>query len=179
MMGYAALALALLSSMAPPAQMDSHGTMTAGKPIAKPSTELVVTGLGGASKTFSPAEFRALPHVTVTVHNAHNNQEESYSGVALKTLLAVAAPGPGPKVSANMQVVIAGATDGFHVAITLCDLNPECRSGQAIVADSENGEPLKTDGAFKLILTEDKRPARWARNLQSLTVKSLDGQVVY
>jgi hypothetical protein len=72
-----------------------------------------------------------------------------------------------------MQVVIAGATDNFHVAITLCDTNPACRNGQAIVADTLDGAPLTTDGAFKLVLTEDKKPARWARNLESLTVKGL------
>ena len=37
-----------------------------------------------------------------------------------------------------MTVVIAGATDNFHVALTLCNTDPGCRSGQAIVADAEH-----------------------------------------
>ncbi len=146
------------------------------KPAAKPSTELTLTGLGGKTKTLAPADFKALPHVTVKVHNAHNGNDESYSGVAVKDLLATVEPakGEGPKVSTNMQLVIAGATDNFHVAITLCDINPECRNGQAIVADTLDGAPLMADGAFKLVLTEDKKPARWARNLSSLTVKAAE-----
>ena len=71
-------------------------------------------------------------------------------------------------------MIVAGATDKFHVVITMCDTNPQCRSGQAIVADTLDGKPLAADGAFKLVLTEDKKPARWARNLSSLTVKAVN-----
>jgi hypothetical protein len=140
-----------------------------------PSTELTLTGIAGKTKTLTPAEFKALPHVTVKVHNGHADKDESYSGVAMKDLLAMVEPakGEGPKVSGNMIVVVAGATDNFRVAITLCDTNPECRNGQAIVADGEDGAPISTDGAFKMVLTEDKKPARWARNLSSLTVKAV------
>jgi hypothetical protein len=156
----------------------AHAQMAPGmdmKKPAAPSTSLVLTGLAGKTKTLSVADFKALPHVTVKVHNGHNDKDESYSGVPVKELLTMVEPakGEGPKVSGNMQVVIAGATDNFHVAITLCDTNPDCRNGQAIVADALDGAPLTTDGAFKLVLTEDKKPARWARNLESLTVKGL------
>lgn len=162
------LGVALLTCTGMSAQMAMGGN----KPASTPSTQLVLTGLAGKSRTLTTVELKALPHVSVSVHNAHNNKDESYSGVPVKDLLAMVEPakGEGPKVSANMLVVVASATDGFHVAITLCDTNPECRSGQTIVADTQDGDALTADGAFKLILTEDKKPARWARNLQSLTV---------
>jgi hypothetical protein len=154
----------------------SHAQM-AGMDMKKsaPSTELMLTGLAGKTKTLTPADLKAMPHVTVSVHNAHNNKDESYSGVPVKDLLALVEPakGEGPKTSANMTVVVATATDNFHVAVTLCDTNPECRNGQTIVADTLDGSPIASDGAFKLVLTEDKKPARWARNLSSLTVKSV------
>ena len=150
--------------------------MSMPKTAAAASTSLTITGLGGKTAALSPADFKALPHVTVTVHNAHDNKDESYSGVSVATLLAAVLPakGEGLKTSTNMMIVVAGATDGFQVAITLCDTNPDCRSGQAIVADAIYGEPIKADGAFKLILTEDKKPARWARNLSTLTVKAVN-----
>ena len=140
------------------------------KPV--PSTALTVTELLGKSTSYSPDQFKALPHITVQVHNAHNNQDETYSGVPVEKLIHTEATS-GPQTSTNVQVIVAGATDNFHVVITMCDTNPQCRSGQAIVADTLNGQPLTTDGAFKLVLTEDKKPARWARNLQSLTVKAV------
>lgn len=165
------LASVLLASSAP---LAAQAGKEMHKPAATPSTSLTVTGITGTAKTLSPADFKALSHTTVNVHNPHTNKDENYSGVAVKDLLAMVAPakGEGPKVSGNMTLIIAGATDGFQVAITLCDTNPECRNGQSIVADTLDGAPLTTDGAFKLVLSEDKKPARWARNLQSLTVKA-------
>lgn len=155
-----------------------HAAMASGKPAANPSTSLTLTGLAGKTVTLTPADFKALPHITAAVHNAHNNKDESYSGVPVSALLAMVQPakGEGPKVSTNMQIIVAGATDGFQVALTLCDTIPECRSGQAVVADMQDGNSIEADGAFKLILTEDKRPARWARNLQSLTVRAVDAK---
>ncbi len=178
MMRYLALGTMFLYSVIAPAQVSTAATahdVMSHKADVKPSTQLVVTGLGGQFKTLSLSEFKALPHVAVTVHNGHSDRNESYSGVPVKELLAMVAPATGsaPKISQNMQVVIAGATDGFRVAIALCDIDPDCRNGQAIVADSESSSPLQADGAFKLILTEDKKPSRWARNLNSLTVMSL------
>ena len=152
---------------------------------ATPSTTLTVTGLEG-SRTLSIAELKAMPHTTVTVTNSHTKTQESYSGVAVRDLLALVAPArlvpvngapadspARPKASPRMTVIIARGTDGFRVALTLCDTDPGCRSGQSIVADSIDGQPLTTDGAFKLILTEDKIPGRWVRNLDNLTVKNL------
>ncbi len=168
------LLLLLLLAPSPLAQAQHTPGMAIGKPLAARSTTLTLTGLGGTARTLSPDEFKALPHTAVQVHNAHNGKDESYSGVLVRDLLALVPPPAGSKnVSTNMQVVVAGATDNFHVAITLCDTNADCRSGQAVVADTQDGAPIAADGAFKLILTEDKKPARWARNLQSLTVKAV------
>ena len=99
--------------------------------------------------------------------------DETYSGVTVHDLLMLAKDASIPKASTNMQVVVAGATDGFHVVLTLCDTDPACRTGESLVADAEDGKAMEKDSAFKLILTEDKKPARWVRNLQSLTVKAV------
>lgn len=174
-----ALYAAMLASVC---VVSSRGQMTHGetgemhRQPAVPSTSLRLTGLGGKTKTLTVEEMKALPHVSVTVTNGHSHQQETYSGVPVKILLAmvVAKPSKGsPHVSPRTTVVVAGATDHFQVAMTLCDTDPGCRTGQAIVADIENGKPLTTDGAFKLILTEDKMPGRWTRNLESLTEKNV------
>jgi hypothetical protein len=43
-----------------------------------------------------------------------------------------------------------------------------------IVADTQDGKPIAADGTFKLVSTEEKRPARWVRNLASITVKAAE-----
>jgi hypothetical protein len=169
-----------------PAQMahDSGTAATMEHKAATPSTTLTITGLDGTSKTISATEMMAMPQTTVTVTNGHTGKQETYGGVAVKDLLALVAP---PKIvpvagadatmktkaSPRMTVIVARGTDGFRVAITLCDTDPGCRSGQAIVADTLDGQPLTTEGAFKLILSADKMPGRWVRNLDALTVKNL------
>lgn len=178
------LGFALAATMLPffaYAQMDhAGGTMAPMHHEAgTPSRVLLLTGLNGETKSLTIEGLKALPHTTVTVTNGHSHKEESYSGVPVKDLLAMvtakAADG-APRVSPRMIVVVAGGTDRFRIAITLCDTDPGCRSGQAIVADSVDGHPLATDGAFKLILTEDKMPGRWVRNLDSLTERNLGAQ---
>ena len=142
----------------------------------QPSKTLTLIGLNGETKTLNADDLKAMPHVTVTVNNGHSHQQETYSGVAVKDLLAMVTNKPAggtTRVSPRTTVVIAGATDHFQVVLTLCDTDPGCRSGQAIVADAEDGKPLTADGAFKLILSEDKMPGRWARNLESLVEKNV------
>ena len=179
----AALLSALTYGVAPAQTAHDGGTVAPKKQAALPSTTLTVTGLS-KGKAFTVAELSRLPRTTVTVTNAHSGRQEIYTGVTVKDLLALVAPArivpvtgadvPAPtKASTRMMVVIAHGTDNFRVALTLCDTDPACRSGQAIVADSVDGHPLTTDGAFKLILTEDKTPGRWVRNLDALTVRDL------
>jgi hypothetical protein len=39
-----------------------------------------------------------------------------------------------------------------------------------IVADTLDGKKLDKDGAFKMVSSEERRPARWVRNLTSISV---------
>jgi hypothetical protein len=145
---------------------------------AKPSTSvtpqssLVLTS-DHASATFSPAEFRALPHVSLTVHNSHTDASETYSGIPLPTLLAkVNAPlGKELHGEAMTSYVIATGSDGYSVVLSLAEVDPDFHAGQVIVADTRDGQPLGKNGPFQLIVSDDKRPARWVHNLASISLR--------
>ena len=121
----------------------------------------------------SPADFRALPHITVTVHNSHTNADESYSGVPLAQLLAkVNAPiGKQLQKEGFTNYVVAYGLDGYSVVLSLAEVDPSFHSGQVLVADARNGQPLDKSGPYQLIVSEDKRPARWVRNLQFVSLQ--------
>lgn len=138
------------------------------------STSLTIA-YGGKSLTLSPAEFTALPHATVTVFNAHTKTTETYSGVPLATLLARLGVPQGEKVRGPlfMTGVVAEGTDGYHVLYSLAETDPTIHTGQILIADTQDGKPIAADGAFKLISTEEKRPARWVRNLDRISVISV------
>ena len=127
-----------------------------------------------APVVLSPAEFRALPHVTITVHNGHSNADETYSGVALATLLAkVNAPlGQELHKEALTRFLVASGSDGYSVVLSLAEVDPSFHGGQVLVADTRDGQPLAKSGPFQLIVSEDKRPARWVHNLVAISLQS-------
>ncbi|MGA9391635.1 MAG: hypothetical protein WBV69_14440 [Candidatus Sulfotelmatobacter sp.] len=138
-----------------------------------PQGSLVLTA-EHASVTFSPAEFRALPRVSLTVHNGHTDASETYSGVPLATLLAkVNAPlGKELRGGAMTSYVIATGSDGYAVVLSLAEVDPDFHQGQVLlVADTRDGQPLGKNGPFQLIVSDDKRPARWVHNLNSITLQ--------
>jgi hypothetical protein len=120
----------------------------------------------------SPADFRALPHTTITVHNSHTDANETYSGVLLATLLAkVNAPlGKDFHEEALTSYLIATGSDGYSVLFSLAEIDPSFHAGQVLVADTRDGQPLAKNGPFQLIVSDDKRPARWVHNLDSITL---------
>jgi hypothetical protein len=124
---------------------------------------------------FSPAEFRALPHASVTVHNAHTNADETYSGVPLAVLLAkLDAPlGEHLRGKALANYIVASGSDGYSVVLSIAEADPSFHGGDVLVADRRDGQPLAKSGPFQLIVSEDKRPARWVHNLVSLSLQSL------
>jgi len=137
-----------------------------------PSTQLTIKGLDGKSVTLSPEEFAALPHKTVSVFNSHSKTNEKYSGVTLSDLLARVGVPQGEKVRGKVFLtgIIAEGTDNYAVLYALAEVDPSIHAGDVIVADAVDEHKLEKDGAFKMISTEEKRPARWVRNLTSLTV---------
>jgi hypothetical protein len=147
-------------------QMDHHSRPTV------PSTQLRINGLDGKSITLSPEEFTALPHKTVSVFNAHSKTNEEYSGVALTDLLAKVGVPLGEKVRGKLFLtgIIAEGTDNYQVLYALAEVDPSIHAGEVLVADSVDHHKLEKDGAFKMVSTEEKRPARWVRNLASITV---------
>jgi len=122
----------------------------------------------------SLADFRLLPHISAVVHNSHTNSSETYSGVPLATLLAkIKAPlGKELHGEAMTSYLVATGSDGYSVVLSLAEVDPSFHEGQVIVADTRDGQPLGKNGPFQLIVPDDKRPARWVHNLESIAMKS-------
>lgn len=140
-----------------------------------PKDSLVLTAEGYHDPVaLSVAEFRALPHVAVTVHNGHADNDETYSGVALATLLAmIHAPiGKELRGDAMARYLVATGTDGYSVVLSLAEADPSFHDGLILVADARDGQPLGKNGPFQLIVSQDKRPARWVHNLDSIALQS-------
>ena len=145
------------------------------KAPAVPSTTLRVDTGSGPATTFSMDDLKALPQITVIVHNAHLNKEEMYTGPLLGDVLAKAGLPFSEKTEHPMlhMAILAGGTDKYFVVYSAAEVQPGLHTAKVIVALQRNGAPLDTSGQFQLVDSVDVKPARWVRNLNSITVKTV------
>jgi hypothetical protein len=144
---------------------------------AGPSSVLAVSGAYVHGEMLSVADVAALPHVTIAAVE-HGGASAQFSGVSLAALLhAAGAPvGDAVRELAARSYVVVHATDGYVTVFTLAELDPTAATCAPIVADARNGAPLSTqNGAFEVIAPCDKTHARWARNVDALTVVTIPG----
>ena len=142
-------------------------------PAAVDRLELI--GPGGQHVTISAADLQSLARKTLQVHNAHTGATETYQGVELSLLPARLNAPLEQKLrgKALAMYVVAEGADKYRALYSLAELDPAFHNGTVIVADREGGQPITRDGPFKLVNTEDKRPARWVRNLASMQLSSI------
>ena len=127
--------------------------------------------------SYDPSEFAHLPHQSVSVTNGHTHVKEVYSGVPLSKLLPlIGAPtGDGIRGVALSQYLLLTGEDGYRVVVPLAETDPAFYPGMIMVADTLNGKGLgEKEGPFKLVVSQDQRPARWVRNLKSIELKQVE-----
>lgn len=135
--------------------------------------------IGGNVSTpleLTAADLKNMPRKTLTVANPHEKKSETYEGVLLQTLLAKAGAPQGHDMRgpAMATYVLAEASDGYRVVFSLAELDADFTDAQVLVADTLDGAPLGGNlGPLRLVVPQDKRPARWVRMLKSLTVVQL------
>ena len=73
------------------------------------------------------------------------------------------------------EYVVATGADGYKAVLALAEIDPDFHPGAVIVADTLAGKPLdEKTGPYKLVVSEDKRPARSVHSLVKIEVKSAE-----
>jgi hypothetical protein len=140
--------------------------------VANAQQSLDIIGLDGKKTTIT---FDGLPRRSFETADAAGIKT-SHEGVALRDVLAKAgvAMGEALRGKALARVVIASAADGYQVAFALAELDPGFNDHVILVADTRNGKPLLADsGPLQIIVPQDKRAARWVRQVTTLEVRQL------
>lgn len=139
------------------------------------ATLLVIADTYHAPVALSAVDFRSLPHITMKVHNGETNRDETYSGVALTTLLAMVNVPIGKVFQEEALTSYVFAAGANHSAIlSLAEADPSIHGRQQVlVADAHNGQPLTESGPLQLIVPEDTRPVRWVPKLHSISVQTV------
>jgi DMSO/TMAO reductase YedYZ molybdopterin-dependent catalytic subunit len=160
MIGRRSIAIAAFSLLTPIGPLAAQGTAT-----------LTIVGLDARSRTVSAAEFTRLKRQDRTV-SAHDVAGR-YSGVALTDLLAlVNAPLEDSLRGRSLATyVLVEAADGYRVVFSMAELDSQFTDRVVIVADKKDGQPLSpSEGPYRLIVPDEKRPARWARQIVRISV---------
>lgn len=123
---------------------------------------------------WTPATLAPLPHVTVAVYNEHAKASQTYSGVPLSALLISLGVPEKPHGKDFRLYLVAAGSDGYQVVYSLGEVMPSVHDGTVLVADTLDGKPIGDSGPLQLVLTGEKRPARWVRNLVSIDVRSIE-----
>lgn len=132
---------------------------------------LEVVGLDGNSISVS---LDALERRTAVTEDRGLRAE--FQGVALRDVLIKAGIpfGGALRGPALARVVIASAPDGYRVAYAIAELDAAFTDQVVLVADRRDGRPLLPDtGPLQIVVPNDKRPARWIRQVNKIEVRQL------
>ena len=141
---------------------------------ASSAAQTLTISRGGRTEAVSVAQFAALPRASV--HVVQHDQSHDFEGVALASLVAkvgadVSHPLQGNDLSAAIRVT---AADGYQVVLALSEIDPATRRGSVLLADRDGGKPLDAaNGPWRLVVSDDIRPARSARRVQRVEVLDL------
>lgn len=111
-----------------------------------------------------------------TVITGDRGIKTTHEGVALRDVLAKAGVplGDALKGKALARVVIATAVDGYQVAYAIAEIDAAFNDHLILVSDKRDGQPLLPDsGPLQIVVPQDKRPARWVRQVTTLEVRQL------
>ncbi len=151
--------LLLLACLATPAAAQAGDSLL----LETPDARLVVHA----------AEWATLPRDTMRVA-FHDQPSQLYSGVPLPALLQLVGVRTDSLRSRALSLrIVVEAADGYRVVLALSDLDPTLGGVRALLADRVDGQPLPPNEApFRLLIADDARPSRWARQITSLRVRA-------
>jgi DMSO/TMAO reductase YedYZ molybdopterin-dependent catalytic subunit len=118
-------------------------------------------------------DLAALPRREVHARD-RDGTEATFTGVALVELLRLAGVPLGEKLrGSNMALyLLVEAADGYRVVFALPELDPAFTERMVLLADHRDGQPLATaEGPLRLVVPDEKRQARWVRQVGSCTVR--------
>ena len=141
-----------------------------------PATEekplLTVRGITEKPVTLQKTDFDKLPHKSVKVHDK-GGQEMTYEGVPLRDVLKRA----GMDFEANLhgraltKYLLVEAVDKYRAVFALPEFDPDFTDKLVLVATTRDGKPLSPEeGPLRLIVPDEKRQARWVRQIRLLTL---------
>jgi DMSO/TMAO reductase YedYZ molybdopterin-dependent catalytic subunit len=157
--------------------MAAHAPLAVADPVV--TTSFTLTGAVQNPQTYSLQDLQALPATTQTDTFQSGNSPPAtvtYTGTFLWPLLSSAVPivDPARKNDILRDVVVAKGSDGYAVAFSGGELNPNFGNRQNLIAYGQvvNGvpSPLGSDGFARVTAPGDVKGGRYVSNLANFNV---------
>ena len=103
----------------------------------------------------------------------HGGQQRLYKGVMLFDILNSAGVTLGSELRGKnlLKYVVVKAADGYEVIFSLPEIDPEFTEQSILLAYESDGKPLpKGEGPFRMVVPNDKKHARWIREITTIRV---------
>lgn len=151
--------------------------LAAGTPAptpAPPAGPAVLEVAGSATPLkLTPDLLHRLLRKQVSTPATEHGGAASFEGVLLRDILSEAKVPAGTDIRGKYLswVVIVDAADGYRAVFALAELDPAFTDRLVLLADTRDGKPLPPNEApLRLVLPDEKRPARWVRQVTHITV---------
>jgi DMSO/TMAO reductase YedYZ molybdopterin-dependent catalytic subunit len=144
---------------------------------AQPEESLDLRGDLPKPRRFDASELRQLPRAEVRTPDPRDpGKEIVYSGTPLVEVLKAGGLTLGSGMAAIRDTVamtvLVEASDGYRAAFSLAELDPELTDRIILLADTKDGQPFSPhEGPFRIVVPGEKRPARWVRQVNAVTVR--------
>jgi DMSO/TMAO reductase YedYZ molybdopterin-dependent catalytic subunit len=119
------------------------------------------------------ADMSKLPRRTVRAKD-HDGKETSFEGVELGEVLKLAGVKFGEQMKGKSLALflVADAADNYRAVFALPELDHAFTDRVILLADKRDGKPLAaSEGPLRIVVPDEKRTARWVRQLGSLTIR--------
>lgn len=140
--------------------------------FAQNSATLSISGEVITHLEIKLADLSALKQVSHKIKD-RDGKEHEFKGVALIALLEKAGVTTGAKLRGEnlAKYILISAADGYEVLYALAEIDPEFTDQVILLATEKDGQPLAAgEGPFRIITPNDKKPARWIREVRSIKV---------
>jgi DMSO/TMAO reductase YedYZ molybdopterin-dependent catalytic subunit len=104
----------------------------------------------------------------------HDGRESVVEGVLVADILKRAGVKQGKELRGELLAtyLLVEAADGYRVVFSLPELDEVFTDRIVLLADRKDGKPLDDrEGPLRIVVPEEKRPARWVRQVTALTIR--------
>jgi hypothetical protein len=134
---------------------------------------LTVVPESGKALVLTEMAWKQLPRQKAKARD-HSGTLATYEGVTLATVLQEAGVALGKELRGQRlaNYLLVEAADGYRVAFSLAEIDPDMSEGVVLLADTRDGKPLDAkEGPYRLVVPRDKRYSRWVRQVIRLSVR--------